>query len=95
MPEGKIELCNVIYETGTVKDLLKPMLDEGRKQTSVSFGTLANIHMLMGVIDAKLQYYQKKYDFQVDYPGDVFYPEEIANFLMFKAKGNGQGEKGA
>ena len=91
MAEGKEDLVNVFYETSMVQDILRPMLDEAKKETPVSFATLANINMLMGIIARKLEYYDKKYGFEIDYE-DVFYPEDIANFLRFETKGNGQKE---
>ncbi len=88
----KEQLWNVFYELNAAQQMLEYLMDPGDLETVVHYPTLQNLHILLGITVRKINYYQQRYDFRVDF-NDVFYPEDITEFLVFHTKGNGTQEE--
>ena len=86
--EPKTErLWDVFYELGSARRMLEYIMEPGDIKTVINYETLQNLYMLLGITEAKIDYYTKKYGFEID-QNDNFLPEEITQFLVFHTKGN-------
>jgi hypothetical protein len=81
MDEDSLILSDALYELQEIESHLKYVMgnDEGRE---------VNTYYLLWLTEAtkeKINYYQKKYNFEIDYH-DTFYPENLIAFIRHKDK---------
>ncbi len=78
--ESKEQLVNVFFELSNLSSLLRKAIDEGER----GMANLAETcYLLVQITIRKLEYYQRKYDFEID-SSDLFYVEDIPKFISFQ-----------
>ena len=78
--ESKEQLVNVFFELSNLSSLLRKAIDEGTRGVA---NLAATCYLLVQITYRKLEYYQAKYDFEID-SSDLFYVEDVPKFISFQ-----------